>query len=63
MNILKRPKQIWLLPAFLFSHVASADWFALNLREGVTEISREVYDLHMLIFYICCVIGVVVLEP
>ncbi|MBA58702.1 MAG: cytochrome c oxidase subunit II [Gammaproteobacteria bacterium] len=60
MNILKRPKQIWLLPAFLFSHVASADWFALNLRKGVTEISREVYDLHMLIFYICCAIGVVV---
>jgi cytochrome c oxidase subunit 2 len=27
---------------------------------GVTEISREVYGLHMLIFYICCAIAVVV---
>jgi len=27
---------------------------------GVTPISKEVYGLHMLIFYICCVIGVAV---
>lgn len=32
----------------------------LNLRQGITEISREVYDLHMLIFWICVAIGVVV---
>ncbi|MBU2883382.1 cytochrome c oxidase subunit II [Psychrosphaera sp. B3R10] len=32
----------------------------LNLTKGVTEISRNVYDLHMIIFYICCVIGAVV---
>jgi len=48
------------LSLLLFSNVALADWSALNLRQGVTEISREVYDLHMLIFYICCGIGVVV---
>ena len=47
------------LSLLLFSNVALADW-ELNMRQGVTEISREVYDLHMLIFYICCVIGVVV---
>jgi len=29
-----------------------------NLTEGVTEISREVYGLHMLIFGICVVIGI-----
>ena len=28
-----------------------ADW-QLNLREGVTEISRSVYSLHMIIFWI-----------
>jgi len=33
---------------------------ALNMPVGVTEISRAVYDLHMLIFYLCCVIGAVV---
>lgn len=32
----------------------------LNLPVGVTPISREVYDLHMLILWICIVIGVVV---
>lgn len=30
----------------------------LNMPVGVTEISREVYDLHMLILWICVVIGV-----
>ena len=32
----------------------------LNLRVGVTDISRQVYDLHMLILWICVAIGVVV---
>ena len=31
-----------------------------NMTEGVTEVSAEVYGLHMLIFGICCAIGVVV---
>jgi cytochrome c oxidase subunit 2 len=31
-----------------------------NMPEGVTEISKQVFDLHMVIFYICCVIGVLV---
>ncbi len=38
---------------------AHAD-FALNMREGVTQTSRSIYDLHMTIFLVCCVIGVVV---
>jgi cytochrome c oxidase subunit 2 len=37
--------------------VASAAW-ELNMPKGVTEISREVYSLHMLIFWICVVIGI-----
>lgn len=28
----------------------------LNLRQGVTDISHKVYDLHMLIFWICVVV-------
>ncbi|WP_460861300.1 cytochrome c oxidase subunit II [Rheinheimera gaetbuli] len=32
----------------------------LNMTQGVTEISQQVYDLHMTIFWICCVIGAVV---
>jgi len=38
---------------------AAAD-YALNLRQGVTSISREAYDLHMLILWICVAIGAVV---
>ena len=33
---------------------------SLNLRQGVTEISGQVYDLHMLMFIICVVIAVLV---
>ncbi|MFN3709798.1 MAG: cytochrome c oxidase subunit II [Alishewanella aestuarii] len=32
----------------------------LNMTRGVTEISQQVYQLHMTIFWICCVIGAVV---
>ena len=32
----------------------------LNMTEGVTPISERVYDLHMLILWICVIIGVVV---
>ncbi len=32
----------------------------LNMPQGVTAISREVYDLHMMVFWIVCAIGVVV---
>lgn len=41
----------------LLAAPAQAAW-ELNLPRGVTEITREVYDLHMLIFWICVVIGV-----
>jgi len=34
--------------------------YGLNITPGATEVSREVYDLHMLIFWICVWIGVVV---
>ncbi|MEK9649643.1 MAG: cytochrome c oxidase subunit II [Gammaproteobacteria bacterium] len=37
-----------------------ADWNALNMTEGATEVSKKVFDLHMLIFWICVVIGIVV---
>lgn len=44
----------------LFSTLAGAGEWQLNMTEGVTSISKEVFSLHMLIFYICCVIGVLV---
>lgn len=41
------------------SSVAQAE-YGLNLPLGVTETSKQVYDLHMLILWICVVIGVIV---
>ena len=50
----------WLIPAAVFANNAVADEMRLNMTKGVTDISASVYDLHMIIFYICCVIGIVV---
>jgi cytochrome c oxidase subunit 2 len=38
---------------------ATADW-ELNMPRGVTDLSAETYDLHMLVFWICVVIGIIV---
>jgi cytochrome c oxidase subunit II len=38
---------------------AQAAW-ELNMTRGVNEISRQVYDLHMLILWICVIAGVAV---
>jgi len=42
------------------SSPAMAAWSDLNLRVGVTELSREIYSLHMLILWICVAIAVAV---
>jgi cytochrome c oxidase subunit II len=36
----------------------SVDASSINLRKGVTEVSRTIYDLHMMVFWICVVIGI-----
>ena len=40
---------------------AHAD-YTLNLMQGVTKISNDVYDLHMLILWVCVIIGIVVIR-
>ena len=49
-----------LLMFSLYPSKVLSDWDALNMREGVTQVSRDVFELHMLIFYICVAIGAVV---
>jgi len=49
----------FVLVSTLFSSKAWSEW-EVNLSPGVTAISREVYSLHMIIFWVCVVIGVVV---
>jgi heme/copper-type cytochrome/quinol oxidase subunit 2 len=39
---------------------AESGWHLLNMTQGVTELSRKIYDLHMFIFWVCVIIGVVV---
>ncbi|MCW8832414.1 MAG: cytochrome c oxidase subunit II [Colwellia sp.] len=61
---MSRSNQRWLLGAWLcFGGLLSSTAWAdsqLNLTKGVTAVSREVYDLHMLVLYICTAIGVIV---
>ena len=39
---------------------ADSGWSELNMTPGVTEMSKKIYDLHMLIFWVCVGIAVVV---
>lgn len=41
------------------SQTALAD-YTINMTRGVTEISRGIYALHMTIFWICVIIGIIV---
>jgi cytochrome c oxidase subunit 2 len=46
--------------AWLPLGVLRAADYPLNMPRGVTPTSEQVYDLHMLIFYVCVVIGLLV---
>jgi len=43
------------LPAF-----AGADYWQLNMYKGVTPVSKDIYNLHMVAILICAIIGVIV---
>ncbi len=51
---------LWLSIGLLFSSFAFAEKSKYNLTEGVTEFSKIAYDLHMIVLWICVVIGVIV---
>ncbi|GGX79698.1 cytochrome c oxidase subunit 2 [Litchfieldella qijiaojingensis] len=56
-----RKSLAWMMGAGSFLGLASSTlangW---NMPVGVTDVSREIYSLHMTIFWICVVIGIVV---
>lgn len=54
-----RRVQSTLFALFAASGSAHAE-MALNLTQGVSQISHDVYELHMLIFWICVAIGALV---
>lgn len=45
---------------FCMAGSVAAEEMNYNMTRGVTGISAQVYDLHMIIFYICCVIALIV---
>jgi cytochrome c oxidase subunit 2 len=51
---------LYCVMAVLMAPPLGANEMPLNMTKGVTNISGQVYDLHMIILYICCAIGVVV---
>ncbi len=59
MNLIKRLRDLGIGGALslLWSASASAA-YELNMPQGVTSYSQEVYDLHMLILWICVIIGI-----
>ncbi|MEX2482331.1 MAG: cytochrome c oxidase subunit II [Gammaproteobacteria bacterium] len=63
MTFLRKPgslKNLAMVSSLLaLPTVATAEW-GLNLPRGVTPYSRTIYDLHMLILWICFIVGVVV---
>ncbi|MBU0808212.1 MAG: cytochrome c oxidase subunit II [Gammaproteobacteria bacterium] len=55
-----RHPRVWMgLLLWLVYSSAHASW-GINMTPGATEVSRSVFDLHMTIFWICVVIGVIV---
>jgi len=56
-----KTKQLFAALTLMISGLGSAHAdYTLNLMEGATELSRDVYGLHMWVFWICVVIGVLV---
>jgi cytochrome c oxidase subunit 2 len=47
------------LLGLIVAGTANAEW-GLNMPKGVTELSKETYGLHMMVFWWCVAIGVVV---
>ncbi len=45
------------LAALLIASSAQAE-YGLNMTRGVTPISQEIYGLHMIVFWICVIIGI-----
>jgi len=50
---------LWGLLGLSLAGSAQADW-ALNMPKGITDLSLETYNLHMMVFWWCVAIGIVV---
>lgn len=61
-NRLKICRYIIMLSALFCAQTlfAAADKWQLNMFEGVTPVSKDIYHLHMVVMVVCAIIGVVV---
>lgn len=53
-------QRVMLFIVLLLNSTTALSEYGLNLTQGVTSVSRDIYDLHMLIFWICVAIAVIV---
>ncbi len=62
LNKLSICKWVTLLAIFapLKAALASTDYWQMNMHKGVSPISHDMYDLHMVAIGICAIIGIVV---
>ena len=62
LNRISRSNKFSLIftPFLFLTQPTLAAWYDINMTKGVTTVSNEVFDLHMLIFWVCVVIGIVV---
>ncbi len=60
MSVSKLKKAALALASTAFLMTSSHAWAdkVLNMRQGVTEVSRDVFGLHMIILWICVFIGI-----
>jgi cytochrome c oxidase subunit II len=59
-KMIRRLISVLLLSVLALPVAAETKSMPLNMTQGVTRVSQQVYDLHMTIFYICVVIGIIV---
>ena len=50
----------WLLTMTSVASISQVQASSWNMPVGVTDVSRDIFGLHMTIFWVCVVIGVVV---
>ena len=54
-------KRLCLLLGLFFSAASSTAWDDINMTPGINAHSQEIFNLHMIVFWICVVIGLAVL--
>lgn len=59
MCLMHRAKMFVVIVSCFFCSTPHAA-YTLNMPKGVTEISRDIYQLHMIIFWICVAVGILV---